>query len=140
MIGASQWVGIALLSLAGVCGFLFVNPKSPVRKIWWSTSKLGLTVAQNTEVRVNANDEDSAIHVGMVAVPCIYVEKVRLKIGGTRIWALNWEPMEVKAIEAPYIKFPKPHQLGKGCYNARLYAHTPEGFSKSKKFSIRVDE
>ena len=140
MIGASQWVGIALLSLAGVGGVLFVNPKSPVRKIWWSTNKLGITPADNSVIRVNANDENFTIRVGMVAVPSIYVSKISLKIARIRVWALNWEPMEVKATEAPYIKFTKPHQLGKGSYNASLYAYTPEGFSKSKKFSIRVDE
>jgi len=62
MIGVSQWVGIALLSLAVVWGFLFVNPKSPVRKIWWSTSKIGITLADNSEVRFNANDENFTMH------------------------------------------------------------------------------
>ena len=111
-----------------------------MRKIWWSTSKLGITLADNSVIRVNANDENFTIRVGMVAVPSIYVEKISLRIARIRVCALNWEPMEVKAIEAPYIKFPKPYQLGKGCYNASLCAYTPEGFSKSKKFSIKVDE
>ena len=138
MIGTSQLVGIILLSLAGIWGFLFVNPKSPVKKIWWSTNKLGITLADNSEITADVNEENFTIRVGMVAVPSIYVSKISLKIETKRVWALNWEPMEVKATEAPYITFPKPHHLRKGCYKGCLCAHTPDGFSKSEKFSIKV--
>ena len=140
MIGPSQWLGAVLLALAFVVGLLFVNPKSLVRRRWWSTSKLGITLADSSVIMVNANNENFTIRVGMVAVPSINVEKISLKIERIRVWALNWEPTEIKAIEARYIKFPKLYQLGKGRYNARLYAHTSEGFSKSNRFSIKVDE
>ncbi|MFC1931153.1 hypothetical protein ACFLXJ_02995 [Chloroflexota bacterium] len=139
MIGASQFVGFALFSLAVVWFFLFVNPKSPVRRIWWSTSKLGITLADSSEFGININEEEFTIRVGLFAVPAIRVDKISLKIGQTRVWASNWKPMDIKAIEAPFIKFPKPHQLGKGQYYANLKAHTPEGFSKSEKFLIKVD-
>ncbi len=141
MITISLQLGIGLIAIGFIFGFLFVYPKSPVRRQWWSISnKLSITLADNSVIRVNANDENFTIRVGMVAMSSFYVEKISLRIARIRVRALNWEPMGVKGMEAPYIKFPKPHQLGKGCYNASLYAHTPEGFSKSKKFSIRVDE
>lgn len=140
MIGASQWVGITLLSLAFIWGFLFVFPKSPVKQIWWSTNKLVITLADECEVRININDESFTIRVGMVAVPSIYVEKISLRVAKKRMYALNWDADEIKAIEAPYITFPKPDILNIGYYKATLYAHTTEGFSKSKKFSLIVSD
>lgn len=55
------------------------------------------------------------------------------------MWTSNWEALDIKANEARYINFPKPHRLGKGEYQAKLKAHTPEGFTKSEKFKIKVD-
>ena len=140
MIGPSLWAGIVLLSLAIVWGFLFVNPKSPVRKIWLSTSKLGITPADGSVFGININEENFTIRVGLVAVPAIRVDRISLKIGRIKVWASNWKPMDIKAVEAPYVTFPKPHQLGKGQYYAKLKAYTPEGFSKSNQFLIKVDE
>ena len=135
MIGASQWVGIALLSLAVVWGFLFVNPKSPVRKYWWSvSSRLGIVPITN----VGVSDRDLTIHVGLRAVSVIRVDKIGLKIGCKQLLS-DWQTTRVEAGEHRYINFARPDWLYVGEYKASLIAYTPDGFSKSEKFLIKVD-
>jgi hypothetical protein len=138
MVSISQQVGIGLIAVATIWVFLFVCPKSPVKMIWWSVScKLGITLADDSEMQIGVNEENFTIRIGLIAVPSIQIDKISLKIGHTRLWASNWTPMEVKAVESQYINFTKPLKFGKGRYDASLCAHTPDGFSKSKKFFIK---
>ncbi len=117
MIAISQQLGIGLIISGSIWSFLFIHPKSPVRKRWWSvSSKLGITLADNSKVQLDVSEKNFTIRVGLVAVPSIQVDKISLKIGHTRLWSSNWTPMDIKALEAPYINFPMPHQLGRGYY------------------------
>ena len=75
MITVSLQLGIGLFALGCILGFLFVYPKSPVRRQWWSISnKLSITPGDNSVIRVNANDENFTIGVGTVAMSSFYVE------------------------------------------------------------------
>jgi len=138
MIGASQWVGIAILILTAIWGFLFLNPKSPVKRRWWSVSnKLGITPV---DVIYNIDIGDSAltINVRLRTMSGIQVDEISLKIGRKRLVS-DYPPMFVKADEERHINFQIPNWIRKGTYQAYLIAHTPDGFSKSKKQLIKVD-
>lgn len=139
MIEISQQVGIGLIVVGFIWGFLFINPKSPVRKRWWSASgKLRIQVVRNADIELEAGEGSFIVYIGFVAMPSIQVDKISLRIGRRRFWASNWEPREVAATEAWYVSFLKSPQLGKGHYNAKVYAHTPDGLSKSEKVSAIV--
>ena len=137
MISISQQIGIGLIIIAVILAFLFVSPLSPVKRKWWSaSSKLGITLADDIEViHEHINQDNFTIRVGLVAVPSIQIEKICLKLGQKKLWASNWETEEIKAIESKYVSFPNP-KLGEGNFNAKLFAYTPDGVSKSQKFSI----
>lgn len=139
MIEASQWVGIAILIFFAIFGFLFVNPKSPVKRRWWSASnKLGITFDCDPDIIIENYSDTLSFRVGFIAIPSIRVERIRLKIGHTKVWASNWIPTGIKATEARYLNFPRPTELSKGYYDVTLFAYTPEGVSKSDKISISL--
>jgi len=135
MIGPSQCAGISVWVLTAIWGFLFVYPKSPVRKYWWSVSgKLGVVHIRN----VGITNRDLTIFVGFRAVSVIQIDKIVLKIGRKQLLS-DWEPRRVKADESCYIKFTRQNWLCAGEYNVRVIAYTPDGFSKSEKFPLTVD-
>lgn len=136
MITFSLQLGIGLIAIAGILGFLFVYSKSPVRRRWWSISnKLGVKVLGNVRV----NNSSIEIEVGYVAVPSVQVDAIKLRIRRQPL-ECDWECQTIEATGRLYVKCPRPSWLRKGQYEACLIAYTPDGFSKSKKFSIRVDE
>ncbi|MBA7644839.1 hypothetical protein ES703_52586 [subsurface metagenome] len=135
MIGVSQWVGIAILIFAGIWWLLFVNPKSPVRSRWWSISnRLGITPTGEPRVY----KEYLAIRVALIAMPDIQIDRISLRIGCKHLLS-DWQPKLIRGDEGLYINFPRPTWLRKGQYEACLIAYTPDGLSKSRKFSIGVD-
>ncbi len=100
MITVSQQLGIGLISTAIVLGYLFVCPKSPVKKKLWSvSSKLGITLADSSEVRMSVNEESLAFRVGLNAMSSIQVNKIGLRIGRRTLWS-DWTPMEIGGIYA----------------------------------------
>lgn len=139
MIDVSQQVGIGLLIVGFIWWLLFINPKSPVRERWWSTSgKLGIQVVRNADIKLGVGEDEFTVYIGFVAMPSIQVDKISLKIGRMRLWASNWAPREVAATEAWYVSFLKPHELGTGRYDGKVYAHTSDGCSKSERVSVIV--
>ncbi len=139
MIGAVQWVGVAILIATAIWGFLFVNPKSPARKSWWSTSgKLAVQVIRNEAINIKVGEDGFVVYVGFVAMPSIKIDRISLTIGRRRLWASNWEAREIAATEAWYVSFPNPSQLSDGHYSGSVYAHTHDGVAKSKAVSIIV--
>ncbi len=103
MVTVSQQVGIGLILVAIVWWFLFIFPKSPVRRYWWSvSSKLGITLADGSEVQVGTTEGSIVFRVGLRAMPSIQVNKIGLRIG-QRTLGSNWEPTEIKADEAPHM-------------------------------------
>ena len=132
MIDIGQQLGIGLIIIAFIWAFLFVNPKSPVRKIWWSISgKLGITALKNYWF----NDSTITIPVGYNVIPSVQVDRIALRIRRQRLIA-NYACETLEASGILYLQFPRPDWLNNGKYEAYLIAYTPEGFSKSKKFSI----
>jgi hypothetical protein len=139
MVDISQQVGIGLIIIACILALLFICPKSPVRKKWWSASgKLAITLADDSKVGVSVDEGNIIVRVGLIAIPSIQVDKITLRIGRMKPCVSDWKPMEVKAVESRYINFQKPSEISKGCYNARLCAYTPDGYSKSNKFSLEI--
>jgi len=135
LITISQQLGIALIILGGIFLFLFANPKSPVRKYWWSISgKLGVVLIS----KLGVGDTYLTIHVGLRAMSVIRVDKIVLKIGGKRLPS-DWESARVEADENRYINFTRPDWLHVGEYTASIIAYAPGGFSKSEKFLVKVD-
>jgi len=135
IIGSSHCIGISILVLTVIWGFSFVNPKSPVRKYWWSvSSKLGIVSLS----KVGVNDRYLTIYVGLRSVSVNQVDKICLKIRRKQLVS-DWQPTRVEADESRYINFTRPDWLHKGEYEANLIAYTPYGFSRSEKFLVRVD-
>jgi len=139
MIGASQCIGIAILALTAIWGFLFVNPISPVKKYWWSASgKLTFIITQEPGYRATANNEYISVWIELVSWSGIMVDRIILKIGRKRIPSFDWRPHEVLAREHKFREFKRPDWLDMGVYKAHLIAYTPEGYSKSRKFMLEV--
>jgi len=136
LITISQQLGVALIAVGVILGFLFVNPKSPVKKKWWSISNR-LGVVPISIIRVDA--ECITIHIGLRAVSEIKVDRIHLKIGRRDVPS-DWESSVVQADEAPYINFSRPQWLCSGEYKGHLVAYTPDGFSKSSKLCIEVSD
>ena len=132
-----QWSnGLPFFIAGGVVIGLFVNPKSPVRRYCCSISgKLGVILIDG----MNAGHKYLTAYVGLRAVSVIQVDKIILKIGGKRLLS-DWEATRVEADKSRYINFVRPDWLHVGEYEARLIAYTPEGFSKSEKFLIKVSK
>ncbi len=138
-IGASQCIGIAILALTAIWGFLFVNPISPVKKYWWSAlGKLTFMINQDPGHRAKANNEYISVWAALVSWQGIMVDRLVLKIGRKRISPFDWKPHEVFEREYKFIDFKRPDWLDMGVYEAQLIAYTPEGYSKSKKFMLEV--
>lgn len=139
IIGASQCIGITILALTAIEGFLFVNPKSPVRKYWWSAAgKLAIRTLQEPGYRAKANIEYISVWVDLVSWSGIMVSKIVIKIGRKRITSSDWKSHEVIGSEHKFLDFEKPDWLGMDEHEAQLIAYTPEGLSKSRKFVIEV--
>jgi hypothetical protein len=136
LITISQQLGMALIVVAVIVGFLFVNPKSPVRRKWWSVSgELGVVVIS----KVGVSREYLTVHVGLRAVSVIQVDKIVLRIARKQLLS-DWKSARVEADETRYINFTRPNWLHIGDYRACVIAYTPDGFSKSEKFSLIVDQ
>jgi hypothetical protein len=139
MIGTSQCIGITILVLTAIFGFLFVNPKSPVKKYWWSAHGiLAIRTLQEPGYRAKDNIEYISVWVDLVSWSGIIVSKIDVKTGRERITSLDWKSHEVIGSEHKFLDFKKPVWLGMGEHEAQLIAYTPEGLSKSRKFVIEV--
>jgi hypothetical protein len=140
LITVSQQLGIALIVVAIILGFLFVNPKSPVRKQWWLVSgKLGVVCINNRGFgNVGVGDKYLTIDIGLRAVSVIQVDKMVLKVGRKQLLS-DWVSKRVEADEIQYINFIRPSWLCAGNYEAYLIAYTPDGISKSEEFPLIVD-
>lgn len=139
MIGGPQYVGIGVLALAAIWGFLFVNPISPVKKCWWSAlGKLTFMIDHDPGHGAKANNEYISVWVALVSWQGIMVDRLVLKIGRKRISSFDWKPHEVLEREYKFVDFERPDWLNMGVYEAQLIAYTHEGYSKSKMFMLEV--
>ena len=139
MIGASQCVGIAILVLTAIGGFLFVNPMSPVKKYWWSASgKLVISSLQTPGYKAKVDSEYISVWVELTSWSGILVEKIVIKIGQKKIASFDWKSHDVITREHKFLDFKRPDWLGVGGHEAKLIAYTPEGYSKSSKFLLDV--
>jgi hypothetical protein len=139
IIGTSQYIGIAILALTAIWGFLFVNPKSPVKKYWWSASgKLAITTLQTPGYKATVHNEYISVWVELASWSGIMVDRIILKVGRARMSSFDWKSHEVLAREHKFLDFKRPVWLCVGEYEAELIAYTPEGYSKSRKFILEV--
>lgn len=139
MIGASQHIGIAILVLTAIWGFLFVNPMSPAKKYWWSVSgKLAIMTLQTLGYKAKVDSEYISVWVELRPQSSIMVDKIVIKIGRERITSSDWKSHEVAEREHKFLDFKRPDWLGVGEHEAKLIAYTPEGYSKSRKFILEV--
>lgn len=139
--GASQYtVAILLFVLAAIWWFLFLNPKSPVKKCWWSIpDKLMFVIPQELGYKPTVNKEIISVWVNITAPSGIMVNKIDLKITQKEgIPSFEWKSHEVIAREHKYLDFKRPSWLSTGEYKAKLIAYTPEGYSKSGEFILEV--
>ena len=138
VIGVSQCIGTTILALTVIWGFLFVNPKSPVRKYWWSVSdKLVITTSEEPGYKPKINEYVS-IWVELITWSGITVDRVVMKIGRKAITSPDWKSHSVIHQEHKFHDFKRPTWLNAGKHRARLIAYTPEGYSKSREFMIEV--
>ena len=137
---ASLCVGTVMLMLAAIWWFLFLNPKSPVKKYWWSIpDKLMFVVSKELGYKAKVNSEYISCWIDLTSQSGIKVDKIVLKITQKeRIPSFEWKSHEVVAREHKFLDFKRPDWLGVGEYEAKLIAYTPEGYSKSRKFILEV--
>ena len=138
---AYQWnIGLVLVIIGAIWGFLFVNPRSPVRKYCWSVSgKLGVVLIYNGRHNVGVGDSYLSVYVGLRALSDVQVDKINLRIMRKRLLS-DWKPKVIQGDNSQIINFPRPSWLHRGEYEAYLIAYTPDGFSKSEKFLVKVDK
>ena len=142
MIGTSQYIGITILTLAVIWGFLFLNPKSPVKKYWWSIpDQLKILTLQTPGYKATVNSEYISVWVDLTSRSGLIVDKIGLKIGRQEaIISDEWKPHEVITREHKFLDFNRPDHLNTaGEYKARLIAYTSEGYSKSGEFILEVN-
>jgi len=140
MIGTSQYIGIVFLVLGIIWLLLFVSPKSPVKKYWWSASgKLMFVIPQELGYKPTVSKEIISVWVDITAPSGIMVSKIVLKITQKEgIPSFEWKSHEVMTREHRFLDFKRPDWLDIGEYETKLIAYTPEGFSKSRKFILEV--
>jgi hypothetical protein len=142
MIGTSQYIGIAFLVLGAIWWFLFLNPKSPVKKYWWSIpDKLMFVIPQEPGYKASVNSECISVWVDLTSRSGITVDRIVLKIGRKEgIPSFEWNPHEIIIKKHKFLDFKRPDWLAVGKYEARLIAYTSEGYSKSGKFTFENDQ
>ena len=133
------YTGIILLVIAAIWGFLFLCPKSPVKKCWWAISdKLIFMVPQELGYEPTVTMEIISVYVDLTPKSGIMVDRIAIKIGRKRFYSFEWKAHKVVAHEKKFLDFIRPDWLGVGKHKASLIAYTPEGFSKSEKFILEV--
>ena len=131
MIGTNEWVGIIFFVLATVFGFLFVYPKSPVRRRWWSISdKLSITSLQ-----ADVDNKKLRVYIGIRTLSDIRIESIKLKIMG-KLLVSDWEPKSIVGDDTDYGYWGIPDKVPRGKHIVYMVAVTKDGFSKSPRFSI----
>ncbi len=137
---ASLFVGIVMLILATIWGFLFLCPKSPVKRYWWSIpDKLMFRTPQEPIYKATVSSEIVSVWVDLASPSSIMVDRIVLKIGRKKgILSFEWNP-HVITTEHKFLDFKRPDWLDVGKHGARLIAYTPDGYSKSGKFVLEVD-
>ena len=137
---ASLYVGGTMLVVATIWGFLFLCPKSPVKKYWWAISdKLMFRVPQEPGYKAKVNNGVITVWVDLISSSSIIVDRIVLKIERKKgIPSFEWNSHMVEK-EHKFLDFRRPSWLDVGKYEARLIAYTPEGYSKSGKFILEVD-
>jgi hypothetical protein len=139
LLGHQLWIAIGFFVVASILAFLFICPKSPVRRRCLSvSSRLGIVLIKSPTI-VRIGDKYLTIHVGLRAISDIQVDKIELKIGRNSLLS-DWKSSEIQGDESRYINFTRPNWLCKGQYEAYLVTYTPDGTSKSEKFPVKVDE
>ena len=139
LITVSQQLGIGLVLLSLVLAFLFVYPKSPVRKKWWSVSgKLQIATSEEPGYKAHANSEYISVWVLVTSWSGIIVERIVIEIRGERIPSFDWKSHQLIGRENKFLDFKRPDWFGLGKYKLNLIAYTPDGYSKSREFILEV--
>jgi hypothetical protein len=137
----SECIGIGCFILASVWGILFVFPKSPIRKWCLSVSnKVSITIENYGGFPPRGNRRYLTVYKTLRVLSPIKVDKIILSIGRKKIIPRDWESYEVTGDESGFINFDRPGWLPNGNHSARLIAYTPDGYSKSKKFTLEVKD
>jgi hypothetical protein len=137
----SQFIGIGFSILAIVWGILFLFPKSPIRKRCLSVSnKVSITVENYGGFPPKGNRQYLTVYKTLRVLSPIKVDKIILSIGRKKIMPRDWESYEVRGDESGNINFDRPGWLPNGNHSARLIVYTPDGYSKSKKFTLEVKD
>lgn len=140
MITISQQLGIGLIIVAIILGFLFLNPKSPVKKHWWSVSdKFTIANMQYGGRNARGNGKYISVYAELRPRSIVQVDRIDIEIKRKKITSFDWTAKNITVHESMFVNFETPNWLGVGEYGAKLIAFTPEGKSKSGKFIVEVD-
>lgn len=99
-------------------------------------NKLGITIIAPPK----GNKQYLTVYGGLRTLSPIKVEKIVLSIKGEKLTSWDWKPHIVTGDEPRYMDFYRPEWLRSGDYSARLIAYTPDGYSKSEKFTLEVKD
>ena len=140
MIGTSQYIGIALFVIAAIWWYLFLYSKSPVKKYWWAIpDKIMFLVSEELGYKPTVSKENISVWVDLTSYSGIMVNRIVLKIRQKEsIPSFEWNSHKVMTREHKFLNFKRPGWLSVGEYESELIAYTPEGYSKSRKFTLEV--
>ncbi len=135
----SQEAGLALLVAAGVWGFLFVNPKSPVKKRLWVNSNLSIALDGDFDFVASTEGRSGTLRGGIdiVSLKGEVVNSIELKLGKERLKS-DWEPIRLALSDCVEVNFFVPDWIPAGRYTCRLIAFSEGGKSKSRKFHVEL--
>jgi len=136
--------GIGLLIAATIWGILLVNPKSPVKKRWWSNSKLSIAIDGEATY---SHEHILRVDMDIMALSEVDIESIYLELKGKHLssdWDSNskpyWESRGKAGHDCLEICFDIPDWVPSGRHTVRLIAITEEGRSKSPTFTIDIPD
>ena len=140
----SQEVGRGVLIFACVWFILFVNPKSPVRKIWWANTNLRIAIEGHPTF--NIHKHTLRVEMDIMALSEVDIKQIYLELEGKRLpsdWDSNsrphWDDVRGKAgQDCLELYFDIPDCVSSGSHTVRLIAVTKVGKSKSPKRKISI--
>ena len=135
----SQEAGWALLIAAGVLGFLFVNPKSPVKKRLWVNPSLSIALDGDFGFVASTEGRSGTLrgYINLVSLKGEVVESIELKLGKKRLES-DWKPRSLALSDCVEVNFFVPDWILVGRYICRLIALSEGGKSKSPKFPVEL--
>ncbi len=143
----SQEAGLAFLVAVGVYGFLFVNPKSPIRKRFWHNSSLNVSPSGNLDFGLYENHTlpKNRIRGSKVLRGSVNIVSLKGEIVDTMVLKLrkgylesDWQPRKLDLSDCVGVKFFVPDSIKPGKYVCHIIVSNKNGKAKSEEFEVEI--